>query len=103
MGELIVNLTLCTANERSCTGMSAKEWKKENFLKLVKIWPRSRKTTKKLESKQLGVKAKMMDSVMNFKKNLPKNTERDTSARTLFVGIIFSSVTVVEKYTKHIS
>merc|ERR1719259_180301 len=65
--ELIINLISCTLSVRSCIGMSARAWKKENSPKLAKIWPRSKRITKKLESKRLKVKAKKRDSVMSFR------------------------------------
>merc|ERR1719259_1260369 len=65
--ELIINLISCTLSVRSCIGMSARAWKKENSPKLAKIWPRSKRITRKLESKRLKVKAKKRDSVMSFR------------------------------------
>merc|ERR1712060_920987 len=54
MGSLI----LCTARGPSCIGMSARVWKKANFLRPERTWPPSRKTTKRSASKLLRVKVR---------------------------------------------
>merc|ERR1712113_773825 len=52
------SLILCTARGPSCTGMSARVWKRANFLRLVRTWPPSRRTTKRSASKLLRVKVR---------------------------------------------
>merc|ERR1719347_1399208 len=46
--DSIINSILCTPRELSFTGMSVKVWKKVNSQKLEKIWPLSKRITKKL-------------------------------------------------------
>merc|ERR1712051_108862 len=45
---LITSLISCMLREPLFTGMLAREWRKENFLRLVKIWPLLKRITKKL-------------------------------------------------------
>merc|ERR1711934_381377 len=56
--DLTTSSTSCTPSVHSFTGTSERVWKKENFPKLVKILPPSKRTTKKSASTQPKVKAK---------------------------------------------
>merc|ERR1719333_501470 len=57
--DSITNSISCTLREPSFTGMSVKVWKKVNSQKLEKIWPLSKKTTKKLVSTPSMAKTKV--------------------------------------------
>merc|ERR1719347_1760976 len=56
--DSITSSILCTPRELSFTGMSVKVWKKVNSPKLEKIWPLSKRITKKLASTPSMAKTK---------------------------------------------
>merc|ERR1712029_793527 len=56
--DSITSSILCMPRELSFTGMSVKVWKKVNSQKLEKIWPLSKRITKKLASTPSMAKTK---------------------------------------------
>merc|ERR1711937_610201 len=67
--DLIISSILCTPSVLSSTGMSEKVWKRENFLRPVKISQPSRKITKR--SVSTLSKAKPRREKMNIKFTVP--------------------------------
>merc|ERR1712029_886105 len=84
--DWIISLTSCMPRELLSTGTLERVWKRENSLKLGKIWQLWRRITKRLEL--IPWKEREMKKVANTKLNLPshwtKYTLHDMSSCSLY-------------------